>query len=113
MKMAPRPWKLKCREVVLESCRKSKPGLVWNCSPALRLGDYVTLSVFDGRVRAETSISLKLIWKAGKRRNFEYLKTLTGKLLDDFHAKHEALRDQGAAATQAWEKTIAPREERA
>lgn len=113
MKLKIAPWKVKARDFILECCQRWRSNLHWQCSRAEGLGDYVTLTLSDELVTVETKISLRLVWKGGVKKAFGYLQTLTGRLLDDYYAKHDAIRNQGIAAAQAWDASIAPSAERA
>lgn len=102
------PWKIKARDVVIESCRKWRGNLVWSCSSLRSLGDYVTLTVSDGIVTADAEISLRIVWKGGVKRDFGYLQTIVWRLMEDYYAQHEARSDHDKAAAQAWKETVSP-----
>ena len=109
MKIRIAPWKVKARDVLLESAKRWRPHFMWSCSPVQRLGDYVTLSISNGTITAHADLSLRLIWKGGQRGDFAYSTTLIRRLADDFLDKCEAASNSDAAAAQAWEKRVTPK----
>jgi hypothetical protein len=111
MKIRLAMWKLKARNVALESCRKWRGNLKWKCE-AGKSSDSAKLTVSDGVVTVSTKINLRIIWRAGTRRDFGYLQTITSRLMDNYYACHDARRDHTSAAAQAWDATVSPTAEK-
>lgn len=109
MKVKIAPWKIKARDVLLESAKRWRPHFIWDCSPVQRLGDYVTLSISNGTITAYADLSLRLIWKGGQRGDFAYSTTLIRRLAEDFLDKCEAASNSDAAAAQAWNDNVTPK----
>ena len=84
MKIKLAPWKLAARGIVLAACQQWRPSFTWSCSPASRHGDYVTLSVGDGAIVVSDEVNLRLVWKGGIKRDFDYLQAATTRLLEKY-----------------------------
>ena len=109
MKIAIAPWKVKARDVLLESARRWRSHFIWSCSPVQGRGDYVTLSISNGTITTSTELSLRLIWKGGQRGDFAYSTTLIQRLAEQFLDQCAAASNSDDAAAQAWDRHVTPK----